>query len=330
MSLNYWQRKYNGCYVYVPSESEFRKIQDIFPKDGKTAEGYPEETAKKIEFDVGLPDRIGRDDFDVRFPAERYAFVNGHLVWGKRTMKRAWMMAPCAESYSVQNVLPNPDAPHPGILEWLNAPPNEDFAPRESIFKWDRDLYLFDDQTVAYQEKENRMRVDLCGRQLATLARNSKAQSFTRSHRFDKEMIPEWRERIDTRFDWEWDEATAELLKGKRLPSVFDPFEEDWLRLEPRRARRPDPMREADLLLRWAWTRRWPGDGQIIDEDWQYIVEWNEDQNCMELSTMNNGDEYIFYSIEDIEADYGTPELEPYLQDLLKIFEWYEQHPEEI
>tara|TARA_R110000851_G_scaffold37319_4_gene96456 strand:+ start:1954 stop:2964 length:1011 start_codon:yes stop_codon:yes gene_type:complete len=169
MSSSYYERKMVGGYIYIAGR--YRKITGIRYTEGYNNNpparrlNYPEEYLPHILFQVG-DDVVVWDDFEIKFPEERYAKINKRVVYGSRTMSQAYQIVPNPSNYNLSD-------DNCRFADWLNAA-SDKFDPKEDILNWDKDA-LFSDRLMARTNGNNRF-VEYCGQTVMVLRREGERQ----------------------------------------------------------------------------------------------------------------------------------------------------------
>jgi hypothetical protein len=169
MSISYYERKMVGGYVYMAGR--YKKITNIRYTESYANNppsrrlNYPEEYLPHILFQVG-DDMVVWDDFEIKFPEERYAMINKRVVYGSRTMSQAYQIVPNPSNYNLSD-------DNCRFVDWLNAA-SDKFDPKETILNWDKDA-LFSDRLMATTDGNNRV-VYYCGKNVIVLRREGDRQ----------------------------------------------------------------------------------------------------------------------------------------------------------
>ena len=156
MTAQYWDRKIVGGYVFY--QGKYRQVLQVQQDtDGHNLE-YAEDYLPHLLFRIG-DDDVRYEDFEIRFPEEKYVFIGNRIAFGKRTLKKAYRIVPDTTNLHISNE-------NFRLNDWLNAKPFE-FNKPEDLFK--KKTCIFSDELAATTHPDSGNKtIHHCGQQLMT------------------------------------------------------------------------------------------------------------------------------------------------------------------
>lgn len=206
MTAHYWEMKLSDGFVY--HEGEYKRIEllDVHKQVPGDAV-YPEDYLPAIRFRV-KEEWLKFEDFETRFPKERYVRNKGKAVWGGRTMQKSYKLLPCYENFRT-------NSDDMSLEQWLNAPKPR-FDQPESLFDWDKEDCIFADDLAGVKTGKFSRQLMVSNTSILTLRRTlTTMNAIPEVHNIPDELIQRFPKLDECLTDGiPYDGAAAGLTEG--------------------------------------------------------------------------------------------------------------------